>query len=135
MYELTHDLNSFLPLFTAVIVSYAFTVLTMKPSILTEKIRRRGFHLSREYAIDPLEILFVREVMRTNIVFLNTTGSRYTSFRTRLLQSLKLSADSAAKNSKIRRSCESQVRTRKSRQTGKFAAYRRCCSSRTVDPM
>ena len=31
---------------------------------------RRGYHLSREYAIDPLEILFVREVMRTNIVAL-----------------------------------------------------------------
>jgi len=45
-------------------------VLVMKRSILTEKISRRGFHLSREYAIDPLEILFVREVMRTNVVSL-----------------------------------------------------------------
>jgi H+/Cl- antiporter ClcA len=33
---------------------------------LTEKVSRRGYHLSREYAVDPLEILFVREVMRTN---------------------------------------------------------------------
>src|SRR5215831_14056886 len=68
--ELTRDFNAFLPLFIAVIVAYAFTVLTMKRSILTEKISRRGFHLSREYAIDPLEIQFVREVMRTNIVAL-----------------------------------------------------------------
>jgi CBS domain-containing protein len=37
---------------------------------LTEKVSRRGYHLSREYAIDPLEILFVREVMRTNSVAL-----------------------------------------------------------------
>src|SRR5207302_645700 len=37
---------------------------------LTEKVSRRGFHLSREYAVDPLEILFVREVMRSNIVAL-----------------------------------------------------------------
>jgi H+/Cl- antiporter ClcA len=66
--ELTRDFNAFLPLFLAVVVAYAFTVLTMKRSILTEKISRRGFHLSREYAIDPLEILFVREVMRTNMV-------------------------------------------------------------------
>ena len=66
--ELTRDFNAFLPLFIAVVVAYAFTVLTMKRSILTEKISRRGFHLSREYSIDPLEILFVREVMRTNIV-------------------------------------------------------------------
>jgi chloride channel protein, CIC family len=31
-------------------------------------VARRGYHLSREYAVDPLEILFVREVMRTNTV-------------------------------------------------------------------
>jgi chloride channel protein, CIC family len=37
---------------------------------LTEKVSRRGYHLSREYAVDPLEILFAREVMRTNIVAL-----------------------------------------------------------------
>src|SRR5262249_54859992 len=52
--ELTHDLNAFLPLFIGVIVAYAFTVLVMKRSILTEKVSRRGFHLSREYAMDPL---------------------------------------------------------------------------------
>jgi len=47
-------------------------VLVMKRSILTEKISRRGFHLSREYAIDPLEILFARDVMRPSVVFLST---------------------------------------------------------------
>src|SRR6185369_9340391 len=35
-----------------------------------EKVSRRGYHLSREYAIDPLEILFVREVMRANVTAL-----------------------------------------------------------------
>jgi CBS domain-containing protein len=42
----------------------------MRRSILTEKVSRRGFHLSREYAVDPLEIIFVREVMRTKLVVL-----------------------------------------------------------------
>ena len=37
-----------------------FTVLVLKRSILTEKVARRGYHLSREYAVDPLEILFAR---------------------------------------------------------------------------
>jgi CIC family chloride channel protein len=69
--ELTHDFNAFLPLFIAVMIAYAFTVLLMKRSILTEKISRRGFHLSREYAIDPLEILFAKEVMRTKITCLS----------------------------------------------------------------
>jgi CIC family chloride channel protein len=68
--ELTHDINMMLPLLVAVTVAHGFTVLTLKRSILTEKIARRGFHLSREYAADPLEILFVREVMRTSIAAL-----------------------------------------------------------------
>ncbi|HEX4749227.1 MAG TPA: chloride channel protein [Bryobacteraceae bacterium] len=62
--ELTHDFNMLLPLLVACFLAHAFTVLTLKRSILTEKIARRGYHLSREYAIDPLEILFVREVMQ-----------------------------------------------------------------------
>jgi CIC family chloride channel protein len=66
-FELTHDANIFLPLMIGSAVAYAFTVLTMKRSILTEKVARRGFHLSREYAVDPLEVLLVREVLRTNV--------------------------------------------------------------------
>jgi CBS domain-containing protein len=68
--ELTHDVNMLLPLLIAVTIAHAFTVLVLKRSILTEKIARRGFHLSREYAIDPLEILFVREVMRSAVAAL-----------------------------------------------------------------
>ena len=68
--ELTHDLNMLLPLLVACFLAHLFTVLTLKRSILTEKISRRGYHLSREYALDPLEILFVREAMRTNVVAL-----------------------------------------------------------------
>ena len=68
--ELTHDLNALLPLLVACVIAHGFTVLTLRRSILTEKVSRRGYHLSREYAVDPLEILFVREVMRTNVVAL-----------------------------------------------------------------
>ncbi len=68
--ELTHDINVLLPLLVAAVLAHATTVLLLKRSILTEKVARRGFHLSREYSIDPLEILFVREVMRTNVVAL-----------------------------------------------------------------
>jgi chloride channel protein, CIC family len=62
--ELTHDVNMLLPLLLAVTIAHGFTVLTLKRSILTEKISRRGFHLSREYSMDPLEIIFAREVVR-----------------------------------------------------------------------
>ncbi len=73
--ELTHDFNMLLPLLVASFLAHTFTVLALKRSILTEKISRRGYHLSREYAIDPLEILFVREVMRTNVVALPANTS------------------------------------------------------------
>jgi chloride channel protein, CIC family len=66
--ELTQEYHMIFPLMVGAFVAYGFTVLTMKRSILTEKISRRGFHLSREYAVDPLEILFVRDVMRTNVM-------------------------------------------------------------------
>jgi H+/Cl- antiporter ClcA/CBS domain-containing protein len=68
--ELTHDINVLLPLLVAAMLAHATTVLLLKRSILTEKVARRGFHLTREYATDPLEILFVREVMRTNLAAL-----------------------------------------------------------------
>jgi hypothetical protein len=31
--------------------------------VLTEKIARRGLHLTREYSVDPLELLLVSDVM------------------------------------------------------------------------
>jgi chloride channel protein, CIC family len=83
-FELTHDANVFLPLLVGSVVAHAFTVLTLKRSILTEKVARRGYHLSREYAVDPLEILFVREVMRSKVVVLpakSTVGEMQASLR------------------------------------------------------
>jgi H+/Cl- antiporter ClcA len=74
--ELTHDVNALLPLLVAVTIAHGFTVLALRRSILTEKVSRRGYHLSREYAIDPLEILFVREVMRRNVVAVPLDVSR-----------------------------------------------------------
>jgi chloride channel protein, CIC family len=67
-FELTHDANVFLPLLVGSVIAHGFTVLTLKRSILTEKVARRGYHLSREYAVDPLELLYVREVMQSSIV-------------------------------------------------------------------
>ncbi len=66
-FELTHDQNVLLPLLVGSVIAHLCTVLLLKRSILTEKVARRGYHLSREYAVDPLEILFVREVMRSGV--------------------------------------------------------------------
>jgi H+/Cl- antiporter ClcA len=61
--ELTHALPALLPLTMACIASYLVTSLVMRRSILTEKLGRRGYHLSREYGVDPLEMICVAEVM------------------------------------------------------------------------
>jgi CBS domain-containing protein len=66
--ELTQDVNALPALLAASVVSYAFTVLVMKRSILTEKVARRGYHVSREYTVDPLERLSIGEVMTTEVV-------------------------------------------------------------------
>jgi len=61
--ELTHALPATLPLVLACTASYLVTSLVMPRSILTEKLGRRGYHLSREYGVDPLELVTVSEVM------------------------------------------------------------------------
>ena len=61
--ELTHALPALLPLVLACTASYLLTSLIMPRSILTEKLGRRGYHLSREYGVDPLETITVAEVM------------------------------------------------------------------------
>jgi CBS domain-containing protein len=73
--ELTHDINVLLPLLVACVIAHGFTVLVLKRSILTEKIARRGYHLSREYAVDPLEILFARDAMNTNLAAFPSSGT------------------------------------------------------------
>ena len=61
--ELTHDFNTLPVLLLAAVSADALTVLVLKRSILTEKVARRGHHLSRDYSVDPLETLTVAAVM------------------------------------------------------------------------
>jgi H+/Cl- antiporter ClcA len=62
--ELTHSMPALLPLIPACVGAYLVTSLLMPRSILTEKLARRGHHLSREYGVDPLETIYVAEVMK-----------------------------------------------------------------------
>jgi len=61
--ELTRDWSTLPGLLVACVAAYAVTVLLLRRSILTEKIARRGHHLSREYTVDPFDIHRVGEVM------------------------------------------------------------------------
>jgi CIC family chloride channel protein len=60
----------------ACVVSYAVGVLIQPRSILTERLSRRGFHLSREYGVDPLETVMVRDVMHTSVFALPEEATR-----------------------------------------------------------
>ncbi|HWB01714.1 MAG TPA: chloride channel protein [Verrucomicrobiales bacterium] len=61
--ELTHDFRLFPVLLAASVAALAVTVLVMRRSILTEKLARRGHHITREYSIDPFEFARVGDVM------------------------------------------------------------------------
>jgi chloride channel protein, CIC family len=61
--ELTHAWPALFPLIIASFAAYAASVLILDRSILTEKIARRGLHLTCDYTTDPLEAFFVEEVM------------------------------------------------------------------------
>jgi CBS domain-containing protein len=41
-------------------------VLLLRRSILTEKVARRGYHLTREYSVDPFTLVRVGEIMDTD---------------------------------------------------------------------
>src|SRR6202050_1570821 len=61
--ELTNDFNLFPALLVGSVAALGVTVLIMRRSILTEKLARRGHHITREYSIDPFELALVGDVM------------------------------------------------------------------------
>jgi CIC family chloride channel protein len=61
--ETTHAWTLAPEVFIGCIVATAFTVVFVPRSILTEKLSRRGTHVSRDYAVHPLELIAVSDVM------------------------------------------------------------------------
>jgi CBS domain-containing protein len=51
-------------------VAFALAVLLLRRSILTEKISRRGRHISQEFSVDPLALSLARDVMTAEPVTL-----------------------------------------------------------------
>ena len=61
--ELTGDLQVMPAVLVACVASFAVTVLIMRRSILTERLARRGRHLTYEYTVDPFDVMRVSEIM------------------------------------------------------------------------
>ncbi len=66
--ELTHAWPFVLPLLLAATSAYTLSALALRRSVLTEKVARRGVHLTREYSVDPLEALLVEDVFDRGVV-------------------------------------------------------------------
>ena len=71
--ELTGEMQMLVPLLVATVAAYAVTVLLLRRSILTEKIARRGRHVTREYGIDPFELTRAADIMVTSVDTLSST--------------------------------------------------------------
>ncbi|MDP4023171.1 chloride channel protein [Methylobacterium sp. NEAU 140] len=70
--EVTGDFAALVPVLAATVAAYAVTVLLLKRSILTEKIARRGQHVTREYGIDPYDLTRVGAVMTREVAVLSS---------------------------------------------------------------
>ncbi|MCW5867937.1 MAG: chloride channel protein [Candidatus Eremiobacteraeota bacterium] len=62
--EVTRDYPAALGLLIATCAAHGLSSLWLDRSIMTEKVARRGYHISREYAVDPLEFVLAREAMQ-----------------------------------------------------------------------
>ncbi|MEO7986282.1 MAG: chloride channel protein [Gemmatimonadales bacterium] len=67
MLELTDDIQVLPALLIACVGAQAVTVLIMRRSILTEKVARRGYHVMREYIVNPLARVRVEDVMQHDV--------------------------------------------------------------------
>lgn len=77
--ELTHDVNVLPALLVGSVAAYFLTVFLLPRSILTQKVTRRGYHISCEYGVDPLTMLRVSQLMETDLqtIAASTTVAEY----------------------------------------------------------
>lgn len=65
--EITGNLQAMPAVLIACAASFATTVLFMRRSILTERLARRGQHLSYEYSVDPFGVMRVKDIMTSPV--------------------------------------------------------------------
>jgi H+/Cl- antiporter ClcA len=73
--ELTHQWDAVMPLVVSSTVAFLLSVLILRRSVLTEKVARKGTHLTREYSVDPLEVFLVAEIMPESFLCFRRSAS------------------------------------------------------------
>ena len=63
----TGNVHAMLPLLVCCFAAHTVTVLLMRRDILTEKVARRGHHVTREWHADPFVLTQVKDVMATQV--------------------------------------------------------------------
>jgi chloride channel protein, CIC family len=69
-FEVTRQPMGLLPLLGGCSAAYLVSLLSMKTTIMTEKLERRGTRIPADYAADFLEMVLVREVATSDVVAL-----------------------------------------------------------------
>ncbi len=72
-FETTQQPHGLLPLLGGCAAAYLVSALTMRNTIMTEKIARRGVRVPTEYAADYLEQVLVRDACSRDVVSLRTS--------------------------------------------------------------
>lgn len=80
----TGNVHAMLPLLVCCFAAHTVTVLLMRRDILTEKVARRGHHVTREWHADPFVLTQVKDVMATQVETVPATMTLHkaTSFLT-----------------------------------------------------
>jgi H+/Cl- antiporter ClcA len=74
-FETTQQPHGLLPLLGGCAAAYLVSALTMRNTIMTEKIARRGVRVPTEYAADYLEQVLVRDAATREVVSLRTSDA------------------------------------------------------------
>jgi H+/Cl- antiporter ClcA/CBS domain-containing protein len=74
-FETTHQPEGLLPLLAGCSAAYLVSALTMRNTIMTEKIARRGVRVPTEYAADYLEQVLVRDACTRGVVSLRASDA------------------------------------------------------------
>jgi CBS domain-containing protein len=74
-FEATRQPLGLLPLLAGCSAAYLVSVLTMRTSIMTEKLARRGAPVRTEYAVDFFSQILVREVMTREVIALRAADA------------------------------------------------------------
>ncbi|MGE0878866.1 MAG: chloride channel protein [Acidimicrobiia bacterium] len=83
VFELTRDYNVILPLMLATVLADLVYSSANRDSLMTEKLRRRGLHVTRHYSADPFATTRVDAIMTTPVESLSnrvTVAEAHTAF-------------------------------------------------------